>query len=455
MKLLLLLLTVCCFCGETGAFSVSPHPRTSATTKLFSSTQQETSYRLDIDKGATRHPDGFLEWAEYYGITPENFALDSQSNNWRGVATQDAPAGSRALLVPGALRLTSQNAQQEDFAHLDPMQVLEEWIPGTHSDGDAQIPLACHFYLFLKILQEYDQGAESPYLAWMNALPRKFSTALTFSELEMDCLPPFVKILANKDRHNYQLFTQALQQLDVPSISDETKYNSDATQWAFQVVFTRARAAFGHAEIIPMSDMLNHNAQPNVAVQYDDEGNVHMVLQQDVVAGQELYKCYGQPTNPSRYFATFGFFDASPPATYCKLCPDMEPTPELVNLGFDYNRLVFGVEQGEVAPEVWDVVLYLLLETIDPSAQQQFYQAHLQGDDDTKNAIHQHFMGQSIAALLQHIDSTLDELAECQETMDEQGGMGLLHENLPMIRRHNDFVRQTFLKVQKNLQGMM
>ena len=188
-------------------------------------------------------------------------------------------------------------------------------------------------------------------------------------------------------------------------------------------------------------------------VQYDDEGNVHMVLQRNVQAGEELYKCYGQPTNPSRYFSTFGFFDASPPATYCKLFPGLEATPELRNLGFGYDRMVFYVENGEIAPEIWDVTLYLLLANIDAGAQQQFYQAHMQGDQDTKGQIHRHFMGQTIKALLDHVDETLEELAECEETMDG-GGLGVRHTNLPMIRRHNDFVRQTFTKVKRNLQAM-
>ena len=442
----------------TGALAFQVHPAvtpptrtktptgTTRTRKLFS---VQTS-QVDVSEQASRNPDGFLEWATYYGISPENFQVNTQSNNWGAVATQDAPAGSRVLFVPAMLRMTSQNVREQEFADLEP--TISQYIDATYNDGDTDINLACHFYLFLKILQEYDQGDQSPYFYWLDALPRKFSTALTFSDFEMESLPPFVKFLAEKDRYNYDLFLQVLQQLNTPSISDATKSNTEVTKWAFNVVFTRARAAFGEAEIIPMSDMLNHNANPNVDVQWDDEGNVHVMLLRDVQAGEQLYKCYGQPTNPSRFFATYGFFDASPPSTYCKLYPGLAVTEELKNMGFGYDRLVFYVENGGIAEEVWDVVLVMmLLENGDPDTQQQFYNAHMQGQGEIKAQLHQFYMPQTCARLLQHVDETLGELCKCEKTMDA-GGMGLVHKNLPMIRRHNDFVRQTFTKVKKNLE---
>ena len=54
---------------------------------------------------------------------------------------------------------------------------------------------------------------------------------------------------------------------------------------------------------------------------------------------------------------------------------------------------------------------------------------------------------------LKHVNEMLEELADCEKTMDG-GGMGLVHENLPVIRRHNDFVRQVFTKVKRNVEQM-
>jgi len=450
-RLSTLLLTAVSLFGKLWAFQSLQIPRTlSSTSSGKSHLFSVQTYQIDISDDAVRNPNGFLEWANYYGIGTENFQINAQSNNWGGFSIQAAPVGSRVLFVPAMLRITSQTVREQEFA--DQQGTIAEFIDSNYSDGDTDIPLACHFYLFLKILQEYERGDQSAYYQWMDALPRKFSTAVTFSDFEMDCLPPFVKYLAYKDRGNYFNFLQVLNKVQTPSISDATKRNSEVTLWAFNVVFTRARAVFGEAEIIPMPDMINHNANPNVEVQYDDEGNVNVITLRDIQAEEQLYKCYGQPTNPSRYLATYGFFDSSPPATYCKLYPGLAVTDELKNMGFGYDRLVFYVENGAIAEEVWDVVLFLmLLEEADTTVQQQFYNSHMQGDVDTKAQIHQYYMPQTCERLMKHVDEVLRELEKCEKTMDA-GGMGLVHKNLPMIRRHNDFVRQTFTKVKQNLQ---
>lgn len=447
--LLVAVLSNTCTC----AFSVHRSQPTSARTVKTVLFSLQTS-TLDLSARAYRNADAFFEWAGNYGISPENWQLSLQSDNWGAVATQAASAGSRVLYVPGMLRMTSQTAREQDFAALQ-TQITQSIDTTTANDlrSNGNIDMRAHFYLFLKVLQEYEQGNQSPYFPWMDALPRKFSAALSFDDFEMSCLPPFVKYLAEKDRYNYELFVQVLQQLNTPTISDNTKYNEEVLQWAFNVVFTRARGdAFGEAEIIPMSDMMNHEWNANCEVQFDDEGNVHVVLLRNVKTGDPLLKCYGQPTNPSRFLATYGFFDASPPATYCKLYPGMVVSEELKNLGFDYERLVFYVEDGGVAEEVYDVILYIILGNVDPSAQQQFYTAHMNGDAETKSQFHAFYLAQTCDGLLQHINDTLEEIEECAETMDEGGGMGLMHANLPMIRRHNDFVRQTFNKAKKNVE---
>lgn len=440
-------------CSAFSLFS----PQTKGTTSIPTSSQlYSTQTKVDISETAPRNGQYFVDWASYYGIQSENFQINpgtsgAMGSNWGAETSQAASAGSRVLFVPNMLRMTSQNARDQDFSNIASM-IETQYIDPSKNDGE--VALSQHFYLFLKILQEYDLGSESPYYPWMDAMPRTFSTALSFDDFEMSCLPPFVKFLADRDRENFNLFVWVLQQLNTPTISASTKANMQVLQWAFNIVFTRARPAYGGAEIIPMSDMMNHAWNANCVVQYDDDANVHVVLQRDVPAGEALSKCYGQPTNPSRFMSTYGFFDASPPTTYCKLMPSLlEQMPELANLGFDYNRMVFSVADGEVAPEVWDVMLYLGLASTNPTLQQEFYQAVVQGDDAKKARIHQQNMSQTVYNLLAHVSEVLEEIADCQEVMD-QGGMGLAHKNLPTIRRHNEFVRQVFIKVQRNLQQM-
>ena len=283
-----------------------------------------------------------------------------------------------------------------------------------------------------------------------------FSTALSFDSFEMDCLPPFVKYLAQEDRRKYSLFAQTLSQIDTPTISYETKSSVKLMQWAYNIVFTRARPAFNEVEIIPMCDMINHAWDANSEVQYDEEGNVYLVLLKDVEEGDTFNKCYGQPTNPSRFMSTYGFFDASPPTTYCKFLPTLvEENPELYDIGFAYDRLGFGVQNGDIMPEVWDVMLYLTLKNNgEQPMQEQFYTACINGDDDTKAEMHSQYFAQVCYSLKEHVHEVLIEIAECESLMDE-GGVGLAHENVPVIRRHNDFIRQVFTKVKKNLDQMI
>ena len=402
------------------------------------------------DEAAPRDYNSFVEWAMNYGIAAENLQLNEQEKpgEWGGFAIQAASAGSRVLYVPAMLRLTSRRIRTEEFAALEP--TIAQYFDATNTNG--QINLACQFYIFLKVLQEFDKGEQSPYYAWLNALPRKFTTAITFDSFEVDCLPPFVGFLAKRDRANFDLFVEVLNSVDTPSISAATKADYEACKWAFNVVFTRARAAFEEAEIIPMADMLNHRADPNVEVQYDDEGNVHVILLRDVQPNEPLYKSYGQVTNPSRFLATYGFFDVSSQATYCKLMSGKTLTPELVNLGFVYDRMVFYHETGAIADEVWDVMLYTILGNIDKGQQQQFYNAHMQGDYATKQNMHAHYRLQASQGLLQHVDEMLIELSNCASKIQQENHGG--HENLAMIQYHNDFVRETFLKVRTNLEQM-
>ena len=100
--------------------------------------------------------------------------------------------------------------------------------------------------------------------------------------------------MSRRYQSNWDLFITCLNEAQTPTISDAVKPNPVITNWAFNVVFTRARASFGEVEIIPMSDMLNHNSVPNVDVQYDNEGNVHVVFLRDAMPGEQLFKCYGQ-----------------------------------------------------------------------------------------------------------------------------------------------------------------
>ena len=127
----------------------------------------------------------------------------------------------------------------------------------------------------------------------------------------------------------------------------------------------------------------------------------------------------------------------------------LNPSQQLIDMGYDHSKMLFFKDSGDVSEEVWDVLLYQLLES-DPDTQQALYQAHMSGDVETKQAIHQHYYPQTAEALQNHITSFLQEL-------EELSAMGAgkdisTHPRLPLIMGHNQFVKETFLKVQSQLQ---
>jgi hypothetical protein len=157
----------------------------------------------------------------------------------------------------------------------------------------------------------------------------------------------------------------------------------------------------------------------------------------------------GDNSNPSFLFARYGFLDESSPATFCKIMIS-NPSEELVNMGYDHSKMLFYKDTGDVSPEVWDVLLYQILERFNPEHQQALYQAHVTGDQETKQALHEQYYGETSAALMNHVESfltLLDELSSRTIGRDLN-----VHPRLPLILQHNEFVKESFLMVRANLQ---
>jgi hypothetical protein len=75
------------------------------------------------------------------------------------------------------------------------------------------------------------------------------------------------------------------------------------------------------------------------------------------------------------------------------------------------------------------------------------------GDASTKNAIHQQYFEQTSRALKNHVDTFLQQLDELSEKalakdLNE-------HPRIPLILRHNEFVRETFLTVKDRIDPMV
>jgi hypothetical protein len=270
------------------------------------------------------------------------------------------------------------------------------------------------------------------------------------------CLPPYAAGLAMDEKRRMKLFVDGLD--GISFLRTANKDNSDdAAKWAFAVVNTRSmEMPNGDFSIVPMADYFNHGGcdEVNVDISYDNEGNCFAYSTTDISAGSSLRISYGDSTNPSKLLARYGFLDDSSPATFCKY-PIDKPTEEVKNLGYP-DRMLF-YNDGSISDEVWDVLLYEELGMRDPQQQQAFYQASMTGDTATKRNYHQEYFPQTLSKLQSHVDFLVTELEDLEigiETQVRLGRDAFRHPRLPLLRRHNEFVKGYFEVVQKNLQSM-
>jgi len=403
----------------------------SSTTRLLA-----VSTIVDIDERAPRDLPTMSDWASTYGVQRVGgFQLTSNDGmDIYAVTTENIPANSPVLYVPSQMILSSNRAAQE-FGRMHDVDSLLESLEVTD-----QIR---YFYLMVKILVEYEKGQDSPWYPWLNSLPRFYTNGASMTSVCYECLPPFVRSITLKERTNLL----CLDVKKVPFLSDQTKRNKDLIKWAFQVVYTRAFEAqdgSGDLRIVPLADYFNHGTETEVALMYDGEGNCYAQTTRDVPAGSPLRMSYGDPTNPSFLFARYGFVDETSPAIFCKITiPHV--TKELEDMGYSHNRMLFYKENGDVSEEVWDVLLYRLLGDVDVSQQRQFYTAHMNGDSQTKQAMHQQYWGQTSQKMLDHIDDFLAQLTVLAQK--SSGKTSNEHPRLPLITKHNEIVKDTFLKV--------
>lgn len=422
-----------------------------------SSTHQRTSTSLHAIVTAELAPRNMAQledWGAQNGIQKvDGLELYSEDGlDWQYITTVDIPAGTTIMFIPAGVCLASSAVEAElKAASNGGMQAAIDQlgrIGGQNSVAD--------FNLFVKLLAEYEQEDNSPFLPWIDSLPRLFYNAVSMTDFCYECLPPLVFSLSRLEKVKFDNFKQVLGKVDI--VSDYVKQNDEVLKWAFNSVYTRAYAdkdgQGSDVTLIPMGDMFNHGTETEIEVYFDEGGNGMVYTSADVAANSPLRISYGCPTNPSFLFARYGFLDETSPATFCKMM-DIPKTPENVNVGIDFSKMLFYHDTGDISQEVMDVVLYAkVLNSLKSSPETDgykdaFYNAHMTGDENTKAMIHEQFRYQTIKEIKTHVDTFLESLGQLERK--SYGKSADEHPRLPLILRHNEFVKETFLKVQSNL----
>jgi len=367
--------------------STTRRTTTTTTNTELSQSSFSTSTTIDITESAPRDIASLYEWGANYGIqTCDGFELTSDDGvDVYAMTHHPLPAHSPIICVPSDLVLTGSKAREELGG--DAFRA-EQILLNSHdasSEHMAEISeRISQFYLVLKVLAEYERGVSSPWYPWLNSLPRFYCNGASMTDFCFGCLPPYAAELALAEKKRLNQFVEALK--EVPFLSQGSKGDVDLTTWAYSVVQTRCseNPDDGDVCLVPMADFFNHQgAETDVYLSYDDDGNCFAYTTQDVPAGQPLRVCCGDPTNPSKLLAKYGFLDESSSATFAKYIVS-NPTPEIFDMGYPAGMLFY--QDGSISQEVWDTILYKELDKVRTlvsfidDGQQSHDQAHSMAD---------------------------------------------------------------------------
>jgi len=448
MKLSSLIFTASIFTSAVTAFSPAA-PRHAALQKNGLSMQtMGGGGQVDVyNEMAERDVYSMEEWSTQYGVQKmDGIELYTEDgSDYQLLSQASIPAGSAVLFVPAGMVLSS-NAVVEEFGGA--LQQAEQVLVQMDSGLQKRLPL---FRLLVKILAEYDNGQESPFYPWLNSLPRQFYNGVSMTDACYACLPPYAGWLASNERIDYSHFVNALRKGYVP-LSENTIYDDQVVKWAYNVALTRFKEVWTPTRqklIAPMADMLNHSAEPNCDITFDMEGNCNVQAINDIQPGTPLTISLGDPTNPTPIFAQYGFLPSDCSTIFCKA---MHLESQIKDLGYNFNDLLFQTESGEIAPKVWDVFLYEMLQNNDQGAAENFFVACKTNDEGTKEEYHNSYFQYTLDALKTHVYSILGDVD--QLTMNAQSYDLQSHPRVPVIVAHNNLVRDTFTMTGQLLENM-
>lgn len=181
----------------------------------------------------------------------------------------------------------------------------------------------------------------------------------------------------------------------------------------------------------------------------DPQGNFIVNAVENIRAGSPLTISLGDPTNPTPLFAKYGFLMQDCPTIFCKA---IHLEDQIKELGYEFQELLFQTETGEIAPKVWDIFLYKILQDNDRNAAQTFYQACRSNNEEQKQQMHGQYFQYTLQALKDHVDGLLRDVDTL--TNKAQNYNVRTHPRVPVIVAHNNLVKETFWNVQRQLQSM-
>jgi len=422
---------------------------TTTTTSLNQYAGAAVGGLVDVyDEYAQRDVYAMEEWATQYGAqkAPGIELYSEDGSDYQYVANQGLGAGQTAMYIPPDIVLNSASIQAEFGQSLSG---AEQVVVGIDQGTQQRLPL---FRLMIKVLSEYEKGAESPFYPWLNTLPRQYYNGVSMTDACFACLPPYAGWLASSERQNYSNFVAAIRQGGYLPLSQETIQDGTVLKWAYNVALTRYHEVWQpeRAKLIaPMADMINHGSEANCEITVDGQGGFTVTAGNDIPAGQPLTISLGDPTNPTPIFAQYGFLPNDCATIFCKA---MHLDPQIKELGYDFKDLLFQTESGEIAPKVWDIFLYEILQNNDQNAAEQYWAACKTNDEGIKQQYQEQYFSYTLDAMKQHVYGIMADVE--QLTMKANNYDVNSHPRVPVIVAHNSLVSQTFTMTAALLEQM-
>ena len=207
---------------------------------------------VDLSEDAPRDIDTMQQWAYNCGVQHHEGIHLTSYDNWFDIfaaTSTDIPGGTCVMYVPANMYLTSYGALQEFGQQEDAEKLIGSLA------GSDQFPT---FYLFLKVLVEYERGQDSPWYYWLNSMPRVFNNGAAMTPSCYDCLPPLAAKFCMEERIKFTNYKQALKKVDF--VTEDVQNDEELLKWVYNVVETRGLDVGGESIIIPMADMVSSMA---------------------------------------------------------------------------------------------------------------------------------------------------------------------------------------------------
>jgi histone-lysine N-methyltransferase SETD3 len=225
--------------------------------------------------------DSLAEWITCQGGVADLAIRDARDTDRCVVTTRDFKQGDRILAVPRALLMTARLARESDIGR----QLAE--ADAFVSDG---------LYALAVFLLAARRDPSSQWQPYLESLPSHTPDVLAmWDETALSLLAGSPVLRRVRMEQSLYLAQHAAMMSSVAQLADCT-YEEFAAARA--LVPSRAFGVFGAEALVPMADMLNHRAVPDVSWGYEHPlESFVMRATRDIVAGETVHDSYGAKSN--------------------------------------------------------------------------------------------------------------------------------------------------------------